>query len=156
MQKLTFLNTRERKELFKQLEEQFGCTESLDFIFFENSQDKIFLLSKEYAGLDLHGLRVNNLGLYFVKREREGLRPSIEGAQLIHAKKNVLALDKKQAEQWMQGEDIPFEGDAGFVILKKDGDVLGCGMLRNNILRNMVPKERRLQSITESASSEDL
>lgn len=150
MQEMRFLNSKEKKELFQQLEKQFGAQAELDCLYFENSQGKIFLLSKDYASFDPKGLRVNNRGMYFAKREREGLRLTIEGAQLFQAKKNVLDLDAKQAELWMLGEDIPFEGNQGFVLLRCEKDILGCGMLKNNVLRNMVPKERRLHSITAS------
>jgi NOL1/NOP2/fmu family ribosome biogenesis protein len=148
MQKLKFLNSREKKELFKQLKEQFDCNE-LDMIFLENSQSKIFALSKDYAKADLEKVNVNNLGLYFAKKEREGIRLSIEGAQMVNARKNIIELNKEQANLWMKGEDITMEGNSGFVIIKSDNDIFGCGMLRNNILRNMVPKERRLTKISE-------
>ena len=148
MQQLHFYNAKEKKELFHQLKEQFGMTTELDVLFFENSQSKIFVLSKDYAKTNLQGLRINNSGMYFAKKEREGLRLSIEGAQLIHGTKHILSLDKKQTELWMQGGDIPLEGNAGFVLLEYDGDILGCTMQKNDILRNMVPKERRLHSIT--------
>lgn len=155
MQELRFLNSKEKKELFEQLEEQFGVKLKLDCLFFENSQDKIFILSKDYAKIDTKGLRVNNKGMYFAKREREGLRLTIEGAQILNPKKNIILLNKEQAELWMTGEDIAMQGDQGFVVLFFEEDILGCGMLKNNILRNMVPKERRLHSITSSVEIED-
>ncbi|HIH15001.1 MAG: hypothetical protein QT08_C0003G0008 [archaeon GW2011_AR17] len=155
MQEMRFLNSKERKELFQKLEEQFAAKPEIDCLFFENSQDKVFLLSKDYASFDVQALRVNNRGMYFAKREREGLRLTIEGAQLLKARKNVVLLDKKQAELWMLGEDIPMEGNQGFIILQHGEDILGCGMLKNNILRNMVPKERRLHSITASQEEKE-
>ena len=150
MQRVGFYNSKEKKELFHQLKEQFGMTKELDVLFFENSQDKIFALSKDFAKIDTQGLRINNSGMYFAKKEREGLRLSIEGAQLLDVHKNIIPVNKAQAELWMKGEDIPFQGDQGFVLLEHEEDILGCGMLKNNLLRNMVPKERRLHSITET------
>ena len=150
MQSLRFYNSKEKKELLKQLEEQFGINEELEVLFFENSQDKIFVLSKEFAEIDPKGLRINNSGMYFAKKEREGLRLSLEAAQLFSIRKNIIPVNKAQAELWMQGQDISLEGDMGFVILKQEKDILGCGMLKNNILRNMVPKERRLHIITNT------
>lgn len=150
MPQVKFFNTRDRKELFNQLKEQFDFQVELDYLFFEASDDKIFLLSKDFASVDLEGLRVNNKGMYFAKRERDGLRLSIEGSQMIQAKKNLIPLNKAQAETWMKGEDILMDGNVGFVIVQQDKDILGCGSLRNNILRNMVPKERRLHSITDN------
>ena len=150
MQKLNFLNTRDRKELFNKLKDQFDFQAELDCLFFEGSDNKIFLLSKDFAKMDLSGLRINNQGLYFLKKERDGLRLSIEGSQLIKAKKNIVQLTKSQSENWMKGDDINIDGNSGYVIVQQENDILGCGNLRNNILRNMVPKERRLKSVTES------
>ncbi len=150
MQRVGFYNSKQKKELFQQLQEQFGISQELDVLFFENSQDKIFALSKDFAQIDPKGLRINNSGMYFAKKEREGLRLSVEGAQLLTAHKNIIPVNKAQAELWMKGEDIIMQGNLGFVLLKQDKDILGCGMLKNDLLRNMVPKERRLHSITDT------
>ena len=89
--------------------------------------------------------------MYFAKKEREGLRLSIEGAQMLDIRKNIIPVNKAQAELWMTGGDIPLSGHSeGFVILQQNKDILGCGMLKNDLIRNMVPKERRLHSITSS------
>ncbi len=149
MQKLKVLNSREKKALYKQLEEQFGVTEKLPYLFLENTKDKIFLLSPDFANLNVNNLNVNNKGLYFAKKERDGLRLSIEGAQLIKPKKNIISLNDKESHLWMMGKDVPMEGHKGYVIVKFNNDILGCGILKNNILRNMVPKERRLHSVTK-------
>ena len=150
MQRVGFYNSKEKKELFHTLKEQFGVTEEPDVLFFENSQDKIFVLSKDFAHINPQGMRINNSGMYFAKKEREGLRLSIEGAQLLDIRKNIIPVNKAQAELWMKGDDIPFEGKSGFVVIQHEKDILGCGMLKNDLLRNMVPKERRLHSITTS------
>jgi len=150
MQQVTFYNSKDKKQLFRQLKEQFGVEKELDVLFFENSQDRIFLLSKDFAHINPQGMRINNSGMYFAKKEREGLRLSIEGAQMLDIRKNIIPVNKAQAELWMKGGDIPIIGHEGFVVLQHDKDILGCGMLKNDILRNMVPKERRLHSITTS------
>ena len=95
MQKLKALNSRELKQLYKELNEQFGVEEKLDFIVLENTKDKLYLLSRDYEKLDVSKLRVNNKGMYFGKKERDGLRLSIEGSQLIDAKKNVVVLNEE-------------------------------------------------------------
>lgn len=155
MQRVGFYNSKEKKELFQQLQEQFGVAKELDVLFFENSQDKIFVLSKAFAQIDPKNLRINNSGMYFAKKEREGLRLSIEGAQLLDIHKNIIPVNKVQAELWMKGEDIALKGNEGFVLLQHERDILGCGMLKNDVLRNMVPKERRLHSITETENGDE-
>ena len=145
---MKILNSREIKAIYKQLEEQFGNKKKLDYGFLENNKDKIFLISKKYAELDTKKLRVNNLGMYFAKRQIDGIRLSIEGSQMIEPTKNVIQLNKEQMEQWVKGEDIPFEHQTAYVIVKHKDDTLGCGRVVKNLLRNMVPKERRLKSLT--------
>jgi len=149
MQDLKALNSRQKKEVYKQLEEQFGYKEKIDAIMLENSQDKIFLLSNDYANLDVEKLRVNNKAMYFGKKEHDGFRLSIEGAQFIKPTKNVIELTSEESHLWMLGKDIPKEGHVGFVILKYKKDILGCAMHKSDIIRNMVPKERRLHSVSE-------
>ncbi|MBT4175025.1 hypothetical protein HOC80_03320 [archaeon] len=145
---MKILNSREIKAIYKQLEEQFGNKKKLDYGFLENNKDKIFLISKKYAELDTKRLRVNNLGMYFAKRQIDGIRLSIEGSQMIEPTKNIIQLNKEQMEHWVKGEDFPFEHETAYVIIKHNKDVLGCGRVVKNTLRNMVPKERRLKSLT--------
>jgi len=149
MQDLKILNTRQRKEIYKYLESQYGHTEKFDVIFMESGKRKIYFMSKDYEHLELKGLRVNNKAMYFCKRELGGFRLSIEGAQMLKPTKNVIDLTKEEAHAWLLGNDIPKEGSAGYVILKFNNDILGCTLQKDNKIRNMVPKERRLHSITE-------
>jgi len=146
---MKILNTREMKQIYKVLEEQFGNKKVLEFGFLENNKDKLYLISKEYAQIDEKTLRINNLGLYFGKREIDGLRLSIEGSQLIEPTKNIIQLNKEQMELWVKGEDISIEHPTSYVIVKYENDSLGCGKVINNNLRNMVSKERRLKSLQE-------
>lgn len=143
---LKILNSREKKKLFKELSEHFGDIDKLDYVFLMNKKGKIFIINKEIEKLDLDKLRINNLGMYFAKKEDYGIRLSIEGAQLINATKNVIEVSPEQADKWMRGEDFEFEGDSkGFVIIKSKDEIFGCGMHKNGIVRNMVAKERRIK-----------
>lgn len=150
MQKLRALNSRELKELYKELEERFGSKTKLDFIVLEGADNRYYLLSKGYEKLDVDRLRVNNKGVYFGTKERDGFRLSIEGAQLINAEKNIVELDYKKMTNWVRGEDVKREGGDGYVIVKYKNDVIGCGRIVKNNLRNMVPKERRLKELVPS------
>lgn len=143
------LNSREKKEIFRMLEEQFGVKDPLDYVFLENNKEKIFIVSPAFGKINEKELRINNVGMYFAAREKDGLRLSVEGSQLVKATKNVIEVDKMQAHQWLKGEDIAIEGNNGYVLVRYKKDMLGCGHVKNNILKNMVPKERRLHSITE-------
>ncbi|MBT4397542.1 hypothetical protein HOD38_04705 [archaeon] len=148
MQKLKALNSRELKDFYKKLDEQYGHIGKFDSIVLVSSKDKIYLLSRDYEKLDVDKLKVNNKGMYFGKFERDGLRLSIEGSQFIDAKKNVVELDADGMENWVMGKDVKIEHSTDYVIVKFKDDILGCGRVVNNVLRNMVPKERRLKELT--------
>ena len=59
-----------------------------------------------------------------------------------------MELDKKGMQNWVEGKDVPVEHETCYVIVKYKDDVLGCGRVVKNILRNMVPKERRLKELS--------
>ncbi|AEH24117.1 methyltransferase RsmF C-terminal domain-like protein [Pyrococcus yayanosii] len=86
-------------------------------------------------------------GVYFGKIEKDGIRLTIEGAFLVGPKatKNVIELDDKRALAWLKGEDVPVnvKGRA-WVILKWKDYWLGGGRLVDGVVKNYVPKERRL------------
>jgi NOL1/NOP2/fmu family ribosome biogenesis protein len=90
-------------------------------------------------------VREKRKGIYFGTLERNGLRLSIEGSFIIGkiAGKGILNVDDKAAMKWLRGEDIE-AGVEGYWIVKWGEYFLGCGFGDGRILRNYVPKERRI------------
>ncbi len=120
------------------LKEQFGFEP--DFELKEMGKRKIY--AYKACGIDVDEF---HSGIYFGKLEKDGLRLSIEGSYLVgrKAKKGVVEISEEQAIRWMKGEDI--EGDVkGYVILKWKNFFLGCGKGNGKIIRNYVPKDRRI------------
>lgn len=147
MQDLKILNSKEKKEIIKLLEKNYGFKEELNYVFLKNKDNKIYLISKDIQKIDLLKLKINSLGLYFGEIKGNEIRLSIEGSQIIgrYAKKNVLKLDKDKIVEWLKGFDIDFETkERCFVIIKNDGDFYGCGKIKENKILNYVPKIRRL------------
>ena len=150
MQKLKILNNKEIKEILGLLDYQFGFNEKLDYVFLMSSKNKIYLVNKNIERIDLEKLRIDAIGLYFGELNREELRLSIEGSQMIGVKsnKNVVELDKKEAELWSMGNDLKKELLVhGFIILKHKKDFIGCGKYKEGRIFNYVPKERRLRVV---------
>lgn len=148
MQNLKIMNSKEKKDLFKKIKEQFDSElENLKgYIFFINPKNKIFIISNDFSKIDINQLRINSLGLYFGELYNNELRLSIEGSQIIGktAKKNILELNDEQSKLWMSGQDIEIKTQLnGFILIKNNNDFLGCGKVINNKLLNYVPKERR-------------
>ncbi|HII15721.1 MAG TPA: hypothetical protein HA362_05405 [Nanoarchaeota archaeon] len=140
------LNTREVKDILEELKEHFGMEADIKDAFIEGGDGKIYIISRKLGEIDQSKLRINNLGLYFCKREKGGLRPTIEGSQLINPTKNVFEMDEKQRDEWMEGKDLETgERDLhSFVIIKYKNDFYGSGTYKDGRIWNMVPKERRI------------
>ena len=147
MEHLRILNTREKKEIIETLEKQFHVKINLPYVFLMNKEEKIFLASKDIAHINFHALTINTIGLYFGKKEKDGIRLSIEGSQIIgkEAQKNVLALTQEEMMLWFKGKDIVKESTFhGYVLLKHEKDFLGCGKYKEGRILNYVEKGRRI------------
>lgn len=152
MQNLKILNNKEVKKIVKELKDVYGTDVKFDYVFFRSSRDKIYILSKKYAELNEKNLRINNLGMYFATIEKGGVRLSIEGAQLIKAKKNVLEVAEDELEKWIQGKDLEVGEKKlqGYVVVKFEKDVYGVGKYKEGRVLNFVPKDRRIAKLSEA------
>ena len=147
MSNLKFLNKKEQKDIISCLKKQWGFEDELDYVFVLNEDEKIYIVNNEAKHVDLSKLRVNALGSYFGRIDRDGFRLSIEGAQMIgpFAKKGILELGKDEVKDWMKGIDIDRDmPEKGFLIMKHGDDYLGCGKAIEGRIMNFVPKIRRL------------
>ncbi len=144
-----FLSSREVKSIKKIVESQFGYCPKLDY-FFEQRDEKVFLLNKESQELNQDGMRINNQGLYFGRLTHGELKLSIEGSQMVGPKatKNVLELTDDEVRMWLQGLDLDNKGqEKRFVIIKHKNDYFGCGREIEGRLLNLVPKARRIRRL---------
>lgn len=147
-----FLNKKEIRQICSRLEEQWGFTEELPYVFFKNNKNKLSIMTKELRSVDITKLRVNSFGLYFCEIMDSGdVRLSIEGSQIIGPKaaKNVVEVDIDTAKRWMYGQDIDGQFNAsGFVIVKYRNYYIGCGRCKDSKISNHVPKNRRIGTLT--------
>jgi len=142
------LNAREVKKLVKRLEEDYKAKNlKLDYIFLKNNENKIFILSKDFKDLDTSKLKMNNLGVYFCKKEGNSFRLTIEGSQLVGKNsEKVIDLDSKEIKQWVRGDNIKKEVENGtYFIIRHDKDFYGVGKVKDNILKNFIPKHRMIK-----------
>ena len=149
MRKLKILNKKQIRAILKIIKEQWGAGLEPEHAFLMSPKNKIYIVNKDISKIDFSKLNINNVGLYFGElTKNHEFRLSIEGSQIVgkSAKKNIVELNKNQARKWFRGEDIETEQQAmGFVILKHDGDFLGCGRLIKGRILNYVAKARRVE-----------
>ena len=139
------LNKKESDKILEKIKEQFDIKEiKLDCFMLQNKDGKIFLITRYIDKINLKKLRINELGLYIGKHDKE-LRLTIEGSQIFgkYAKKNVHEINEGELNLWMSGEDISCEKTYnGFVIIKYNDNFLGTGKYKDDKIINYVPKER--------------
>ena len=156
MKRVKILNSKEAKELISLINSRFGSSFRTACGFLMTNNKRVFLINKEISLLNTKNLIMSRIGLYFVRIEEKftnnRVRLSIEGAQLVGktATENVVEIDKEEVKAWFSGEDltlknIPKNVTPGFVILKYNNNFLGCGLLKDNKIKNYVPKERRVK-----------
>ena len=135
-----------KEKIAEFLERQFGVDKSeflkLDLDFEERGKGRVYAFRKCQVEVPEY-----HYGLYFGSLEKNGIRLSIEGSFIVGklAKKNVIELDNEKARRWMSGEDLELP-IKGYVILKWKNFFLGCGKGNGKVIKNYVPKERRIQS----------
>ena len=147
MQQLKILNKKEIKEILNLIEKQWSAKLELDFVFLRNNKNRVFIINKHFAEIDLSKLRINSFGMYFCEIDRIGIRLSIEGSQIVgpNATKNITEIDEKQTKQWLKGEDLEIKEDySGFIIIKHKNYFLGTGKYKSGRVLNYVSKSRRI------------
>ncbi|MBI2647653.1 hypothetical protein HYW99_04190 [Candidatus Woesearchaeota archaeon] len=148
MQQLKILNNKEIKKVYKLIEKQWGAKLKLEYGFLKNNKNRIFVISKDVAKIDISNLRINSIGMYFCEIDNADVRLSIEGSQIVGPKatKNIIELSEEETRKWFKGEDLEKECKDcnGFVILKHNKDFLGTGKYANGRILNYVGKGRRV------------
>ena len=161
MLKFNILNSKETKHVLEKISNQYGLDidkNELDYIFIQNNDNRLYVVSRGLGTIDFEKLRIDNIGVYFGELYTDKIRLSIEGAQIIgpYAKKNIVELDHDQMIEWIKGNDVLFE-DCGkdFVIVQYKNpqtgkyDILGCGKYKDGRLMNYVSKSRKLVVVNE-------
>lgn len=144
-----FIKSSEKKEMITELKENFGI-EDLPYLLIESGKEKIRgftgSLSKEEIIQFGEIAYVEGVGIYLLKKE-EALRMGFDATQLLSAQitKNIIDISEEQAMQWLRGHDIEIQSPRGVVVVRYQGDFLGCGKSTGERIVNHVPKERRLK-----------
>lgn len=145
------LNSKAKKEIYAFLNNQFGFSEKFQQFVLKNHKDKLFLVSSDFDFEVSDGIKDITYGTYFGELRSNELRLSIEGSQIIgpNCTKNIIELDDNQVKDWISGQDINIKYNKNtFIIVKnKLGDFLGCGKVKENILLNFIPKNRRVKIV---------
>ena len=147
---MKIIKSSEKKKILKQLNEQFGI-KKLPYLLLRFGKEKIRAYSGSLSTEELNildkNIRIENIGLYFAKQEKQEIRLTLDGVQILKPQitKNILEINDKQAKEWMRGDDLIIQTDKTFKILKNNNEFIGCGKSTGEKITNFVPKERRIK-----------
>ena len=132
------MSNKERKKIIEYFSERFGLVKEdfKGFGMFTGNKDRAYL-----GPTGLLELRPVTVGMIIL---REG-KPTTNFFHLFGDKVTKNIIDIEDASSFAQGLD--FETDSkldGYVLVRSKGFNLGCGFVREGVLRNMVPKSKRL------------
>jgi len=166
---MKIIYSSKKKKIISQLNEQYGISK-LPYLLIKFgdprkfqkfsgpknsgnfSGDKIRIYSGSLSNDELNTLAANliieTIGLYFAKTEKDGIRLTLDGIQILKQQitKSILELNDKQADEWLRGFDLNIKTGRSFKILKNNNEFLGCGKSTGEKITNFVPKERRIKS----------
>ncbi len=146
---LRTLKKKERDEILGFLEERFGFKRGVfaGFEFLANPKGRVFIVGKGIPELAA-GEKVACMSMPFV-RLGKAVKPTSVMIQTFgkHAKRNVIELDRDEAKEFMEGSDLSVRDAScseGYVILRYRDYPLGCGLLKDGKIKNMLPKAKRM------------
>lgn len=153
MQQLNILNNKEIKPIKEKLLKQFGYSFQEDYAYLKNAQDKVFIVNKDVARIELKNLLIDKIGLYLGELNETEFRLSKEGAQLLALEaqkykielKNIVSFTKEEIKSYFQGLEL--ERDLGtenkLILLEYEGDIFGCAKYKMGKILNFLPKIHR-------------
>ena len=145
-----FVKSSEKKDILKELNNQFGISE-LPYLFIESGKEKIRAFSGSLSKEEIIEIgrmaNIEGVGVYFLKKEETGLRLSFEALMILKEQitKNILDINDKQLGLWIRGNDLEMNVPQGAYAIRHNGDFFGCGKSNGSKVFNYVPKERRLR-----------
>ncbi len=153
----SILNSREKKGIRKELEEQFGINTLPDKTFFCLNKKEVYIVNKEAFDINQKELHIVSSGLHFGTFTNNGFYLSLEGTLLLgpQATRNVIHVTTKERDEWLKGQDIEKKDvkkeitktKNSFVLLKCNEDFLGSGKIKNNKIINSIEKNRQLKKV---------
>ncbi len=149
---MSILNSKEKKDFYAKLKEQWDIEFRTEHGLLKNSEDKMYLMNNFLSTIDTSKLRINSLGLYIAEWKKHSLRLSIEGSQLFGplASKNIIEISKEEVGKWLMGEDLKTSEEIkGYAIIKCSNDYLGSGHVKEGTITNFVGKNRRTSAAHE-------
>ena len=144
----TFASEAERKKILDYFSNRFGIPEkAFEGFCFLMGERKIWIV-RDHPELEriFNQLKIESAGIPLLRTKPSMWKPTTAGLHLfgLHATRNVVALDGDALRAFLKREtiDSPLPLEPGFVIVRWQGKVLGCGVYGKGKLRSQLPEKR--------------
>jgi NOL1/NOP2/fmu family ribosome biogenesis protein len=144
----TFASEAERKKILDYFADRFGIPEkAFEGFCFLIGERKIWVV-RDHPELEriLSQLKVESAGIPLLRTKPSMWKPTTAGLHLfaLHATRNVIDLDGDALQAFLKKETIdgPFPVEPGFVIVRWQEKVLGCGVYGKGKLSSQLPEKR--------------
>jgi NOL1/NOP2/fmu family ribosome biogenesis protein len=139
-----------KEKVFGYLEERFGLERSLfdDYGLYMASKGRVYLGPRRVPDLP----KIATIGL-LIARVHGTVKPSTNLLQALgkRVSRNIVNATREQALAYARGGDFKPDSAAvdgigdGYVLVRFEGASLGCGLLQKGMVKNMLPKAKRLE-----------
>ena len=148
------LKSGEREEIIKTLKEIYGIDqkffENKTFLYSDKKQEKLWLCSGDIVDFDLKELKVDSIGILFLRNTRFP-KLTTNAVQLLRHRitKNIIEVNEEEAHNLIRGLDIKKEisPEHTTFVLKHKNDYLGMGMYKDGKIKSLIPKARRIKKL---------
>lgn len=131
------------------LADRFGVEQDaavLDGLTLVAVADDVWLASADYDVL----YEVKTYGIRCIRVQDVGLKPTTYALQVLEpaVSRNVVTVDRQQLLALLDGELVAVDAisgepdDEGYIGIRYDGRMIGCGLYKNGTVSSRVPKGR--------------
>jgi len=140
------VSASQHREICEYWHERFGVSFEALYGYRFVIRGKTVWAITDLPGLDeiLAGLKIETAGLPFLRRRGHAWKPTTAALLLFHdaVAANVVDLPAGRLDAFLRGEVLsgPFAAERGYVAVRSDGGMLGCGLLGLAGLKSQLPR----------------
>ena len=154
MSKVELLNSTKKKKIMQMLEKEYGIS-NLNYLIVQTGKGKYRIysggLSRDELNMLAKTIHIEIIGAKICKVEEDKIRLDFDIINLPEIKKqinkNIIEIPDKDIANWMKGDNLNIKTDltSSYLIIKNNNDLLGTGQNAKVLIKNYVPKERRVK-----------
>ncbi len=152
--KVELLDNTKKKKILEMLEREYGISK-LNYLLLQTGKGKYRIysggLSRDELNMLAKTIHIEIIGAKMCKIEDDKIRMDFDIINIPEIKeqinKNLVEIEEKDVADWMKGDNLNIKTNSksSYLIIKNNKDLLGTGQNANVLIKNYIPKERRVR-----------